>query len=267
MFVFFCIIINEHELGCDVLIIRRKTLIIYSVILSVTIAAIMLMGNAFQTVATKAQTTSVLPGPPKLVIDAGHGGEDGGAVGADGTMEKDINLDIALRLQKLLVLSGCDVTLTRDSDKAIYDEGSDSLKSKKVSDMKKRLSIFNEDPDNTVISIHQNKFPQTQYSGTQVFYSGQKQESNLLAESIRASVVGMLQPQNTRETKKADKNIYLLYNAQVPAVIVECGFLSNEEELAKLKTEEYRQEMAFAIYCGFLNYYNQNQQGSIKQTE
>lgn len=249
------------------MIIRRKTLIAYIAILAVAIAAMALMGNAFQTVAIKAQTANVLPPRPKLVIDAGHGGEDGGAVSSDGTMEKDINLDIALRLQKLLVLSGCDVTLTRDSDKAIYEEGADSLKSKKVSDMKKRLSIFNEDPEQTVISIHQNKFPQTQYSGTQVFYSGQTQESNLLAESIKASIVGMLQPQNTRETKKADKNIYLLYNAKVPAVIVECGFLSNSEELARLKTEEYRQEMAFAIYCGYLNYYNQNQQGSIKQTE
>lgn len=249
------------------MIIRRKTLIAYFAILAVAIAAMALMGNAFQTVAIKAQTANVLQPRPKLVIDAGHGGEDGGAVSSDGTMEKDINLDIALRLQKLLVLSGCDVTLTRDSDKAIYEEGADSLKSKKVSDMKKRLSIFNEDPEQTVISIHQNKFPQTQYSGTQVFYSGQTQESNLLAESIKASVVGMLQPQNTRETKKADKNIYLLYNAKVPAVIVECGFLSNSEELARLKTEEYRQEMAFAIYCGYLNYYNQNQQGSIKQTE
>lgn len=249
------------------MIIRRKTLIAYFAIFAVAIAAMALMGNAFQTVAIKAQTANVLPPRPKLVIDAGHGGEDGGAVSSDGTMEKDINLDIALRLQKLLVLSGCDVTLTRDGDKAIYEEGADSLKSKKVSDMKKRLSIFNEDPEQTVISIHQNKFPQTQYSGTQVFYSGQTQESNLLAESIKASVVGMLQPQNTRETKKADKNIYLLYNAKVPAVIVECGFLSNNEELARLKTEEYRQEMAFAIYCGYLNYYNQNQQGSIKQTE
>jgi len=249
------------------LVIRRKTLVIYSIILVVAITAMALMGNAFQTVAVKAQATNAIPAAPKLVIDAGHGGEDGGAVSADGTMEKDINLDIALRLQKLLVVSGCDVILTRDRDTAIYEEGSDSLKSKKVSDMKKRLSIFNEDTEQTVISIHQNKFPQTQYSGTQVFYSGQKQESNLLAESIRASVAGMLQPQNTRETKKADKNIYLLYNAKVPAVIVECGFLSNEEELAKLKTEEYRQEMAFAIYCGYLNYYNQNQQGSNKQTE
>lgn len=254
-------------MGCDVLIIRRKTLMAYLAILAVAITAMVLMGNAFQTVAIKAQAANVLPAQPKLVIDAGHGGEDGGAVSSDGTMEKDMNLDIALRLQQLLVLSGCDVTLTRDSDKAIYEEGAESLKSKKVSDMKKRLAIFNEDPEQTVISIHQNKFPQSQYSGTQVFYSGQKQESNLLAESIKASVVGMLQPQNTRETKKADKNIYLLYNAKVPAVIVECGFLSNSEELAKLKTEEYRQEMAFAIYCGYLNYYNQNQQGSIKQTE
>lgn len=242
-------------------------LIFYSVILAVAIAAMCFMGSAFHTVAVKAQGTAVLPAPPKLVIDAGHGGEDGGAVAADETMEKDINLDIALRLQKLLVLSGCDVTLTRDSDKAIYSDGCDTLKAKKVSDMKNRLAIFNSDQNNIVISIHQNKFPQTQYSGTQVFYAPKNPDGNLLAESIKASVTGMLQPQNTRETKKANKDIYLLYNAEVPAVIVECGFVSNPQELEKLKTEEYRQQMAFAIYCGFLNYYNQNQNGSTKNTE
>lgn len=194
--------------------------------------------------------------PSNIVIDPGHGGEDGGAVASDGTMEKDINLSVAGYLKDMFLSGGYSVTMTRSSDCAIYDKGINTIKEKKVSDMKNRLKIFNSDNNNTVISIHQNKFTQSQYSGTQIFFSPNNKESLLLAESIKKSVTGFLQPQNTRETKSGNKSIYLLWNANVPSVIVECGFLSNDDELKKLKSGDYQKQMAFAIYCGCLEYLN-----------
>lgn len=192
-----------------------------------------------------------------IIIDAGHGGEDSGAV-ANGVLEKDVNLDIALKLRDFLVSSGYTVVMTRDSDISIYDSSAATVREKKVSDLHNRLSIINGSEDNILISIHQNKFEQSKYYGAQMFYSKNNSESQLLAESIRQSVTGLLQPENKRELKPADKTIYILNKATVPAVIVECGFLSNPDEAQKLSDENYRKKMAFAIYCGFLNYQKQN---------
>ena len=157
---------------------------------------------------------------PIVVIDAGHGGEDGGAQGSDGTLEKDINLAISLYLKEMLRLNGFTV--------------------------------------NIVISIHQNKFEQEKYNGTQIFYSPNNPLSEILADKVKNSVFSLLQPTNTRENKKSDSSIYVLYNASVPAIIVECGFLSNESELKKLQQTEYQQQMAFSIFTGFLQFYSEN---------
>lgn len=200
---------------------------------------------------------------PVIIIDAGHGGEDGGAVATDGTNEKDINLSIAKYLNDMFTAGGFKTIMTRSSDIAIYDEGCETIKEKKVSDMHNRLEIFNSNTNAVIISIHQNKFEQEKYNGTQVFYSPNVQDSELLAENIRLSVVNMLQPENTRENKKATKDIYLLYNCKQPSVIVECGFLSNNDELAKLKTEEYQKQMAFSIYCGCLEYLNSSSMSGV----
>ena len=128
------------------------------------------------------------------------------------------------------------------------------MNQQKVSDMQNRVSMINSSDKNILISIHQNKFEQSQYSGAQIFYSDNLPESAKLAEKIRLSVTGLLQPDNKRELKTDGDSIYILKNAQVPAVIVECGFLSNVEEAKKLSDEKYQTEMAFAIYCGFLDY-------------
>ena len=193
--------------------------------------------------------------PPKtVVIDAGHGGEDGGASGPSGTPEKDINLAIAKKLQQLLSVSGYNVVMTRTQDVAIGDNSLDTVHERKVSDMHQRLKVL-ESQDNCVfISIHQNYFTQSQYSGTQIFYSQNNQNSKALAESIKAKVVQMLQKDNKRETKPATSSIFLLWKAEVPAVLVECGFLSNPEEEEKLKDPDYQQKIAFSIYSGFLDY-------------
>ncbi|HJD22971.1 MAG TPA: N-acetylmuramoyl-L-alanine amidase [Firmicutes bacterium] len=187
-----------------------------------------------------------------ILIDPGHGGMDGGASAADGTLEKDINLEIALPLADLLRFLGYPVELTRESDTSIHNAEADTIREQKVSDLKNRLSMVN--ASRLTISIHQNQFAQTQYSGTQIFYGTASGESAVLAESIREAVIGLLQPENTRELKKGSKDIYLLHNATAPIVLVECGFLSNTADVQKLKDPSYRQDMAFAIACGLLRF-------------
>ena len=195
-----------------------------------------------------------------IIIDAGHGGEDGGAVGVDGIIEKDINLAISLKLRDFLEASGYDVIMVRDKDEAIYDDDSKSLREKKRSDLKNRVELMNSSKkdDAVLVSVHQNKFPKAKYFGTQIFYSVNNPKSQELATSVKESVVGLIQPENTRELKAADKRVYLLHHAQIPAITVECGFLSNEKEAKKLITDEYQKQMAFSIYCGLTNYFVNN---------
>lgn len=189
-----------------------------------------------------------------VIIDAGHGGEDGGAVGIDGTLEKDINLAIALQLRDLLVLDHYKVILIRDGDYSVGDSSLDTVAQRKRADTKYRLQTVIETGECIYIGIHQNFFAQSKYSGAQMFYSGNREESSLLAEAIRSSIVSNLQPENNRQSKQAEKGIYILFHAQVPAVFVECGFLSNPEENARLKQPDYQKQMAEAIHQGLNNY-------------
>lgn len=209
------------------------------------------------TVETAGQTAP-LHKDMVIVIDAGHGGEDSGAVD-NGLLEKDINLRIAQKLKDMLTCSGYQVVMTRDSDRSIYDSTAGTIREKKVSDLHNRVKLMNADDNRIVVSIHQNKFEQSQYWGTQIFYSPQHPQSEKLAASIRQSVVGLLQPDNKRELKKADNQIFILANAKNPAVIVECGFLSNPEEAARLSDDAYCQQMAFAVYGGIVSYLNTRQ--------
>lgn len=189
-----------------------------------------------------------------IILDAGHGGEDGGAVGINGALEKDINLAIALELEKCLKYNNFDVIMIRDSDVSVGDQSLGTIAARKRSDTKNRLQKVEKAGECLLISIHQNHFSESKYSGAQVFYSGNREESAQLAEAIRENIVSSLQPDNRRENKVAGKNIYLLYHCQVPAVLVECGFLSNPEEAGKLSTESYQKDMAAAIYNGLIDY-------------
>ncbi len=195
-----------------------------------------------------------------IVLDAGHGGEDGGAVGNDGIVEKDVNLCIALKLRDYLEASGYDVVTTREEDVSIYDDDSKTLRQKKRSDLHNRADIIkdNEGENSIFVSIHQNKFPDPKYNGTQIFYSKNHSKSLDLANSIKESVVKLIQPENKREIKQATEKIYLLHGSEIPAVVVECGFLSNPDEAKKLASEEYQGQMAFCIYCGIINYFINN---------
>ncbi len=220
--------------------------------LGALLGAVMALILGLQAVAVPtAAPTAVKYRRPRVLVDAGHGGEDGGTMGKNGTLEKDINLQIALALGDTLHLLGYDVTHTRTTDVAIYDPDATTIREKKRSDMKNRLALY-EQADG-VISIHENHFSGTQYHGTQVFYSPNAVGSAPLASAIRESVLTLLQPDNNRALKKGDDSIYLLHKTTVPAVLVECGFLSNETERQQLETPSYQQQMALAIAIGVMN--------------
>ena len=207
---------------------------------------------------TVTLTTFAVPNVPakKVLIDPGHGGEDGGAV-CGGVTEKDINLSVSLDTADLLFLCGFDVEMTRKTDDALSKDGA-NVKQRKYNDMKTRLEMYNSADNSAVISIHQNKFSDSASHGAQVFYSPNNEKSATLAQSLRHSLRSMLQPDNERECKAAGKDIYLLKNAENPAVIVECGFISNKNEREMLVTDEYQKQIALAVCTGFIDYYNTN---------
>ena len=228
---------------------------VYIIILaSLLISFCIVMYSAFSNI-TAHTSADIDDSKPTVIIDAGHGGEDGGAE-VDGVLEKDINLSMAEKLADMLRVCGYQVTEIRDSDISVYDESAGTLREKKVSDLKRRVEIANESDNNILVSIHQNKFDNSAYSGAQVFYSTNNDNSKVLAEAIRSSVVSLIQNDNTRELKPAGSDIYLLDNATVPAIIVECGFLSNPEERSKLLDSNYQSEMAYSIAMGVIEYFN-----------
>ena len=190
----------------------------------------------------------------KVIIDAGHGGFDGGAVAVDGTAEKDINLNIALLIGEMLEFSGYEVIYTRTDDKGTESNSNASISKRKVSDMKNRLMLMEKHADGIFVSVHLNKFTSSSVAGAQVFYSPNFIEAKNISDEIQNSIVSLVQPNNKRTVKQGSASTFLLKNAKVPAVIVECGFLSNEEELKLLKTTDYQKQIAFAVYCGILNY-------------
>lgn len=195
---------------------------------------------------------------PIVVIDAGHGGEDGGAVGKNGIYEKDLNLMIASDLCDMLRANGIEVVMTRKSDIMLYDRQADYKGRKKMLDLAARVKIAEEYEDCIFVSIHMNSFPQEKYRGLQVYYSGNSSLSMGLADEIQSSVCNYIQKENTRQTKKASTNIYLLDRIKSPAVLIECGFLSNPDECSLLCTEEYRQKLTMAIFCGICRHISEN---------
>ena len=192
---------------------------------------------------------------PIVIIDAGHGGFDGGAVSDDGTVEKDINLSIALYLQEYLAIFNIKTIMIRETDCSVEDNGLNTIRQKKSSDLHNRMKIMQETDNAIFVSIHQNKFPDGKYSGTQVFYSPKtKDESQVLAQTIQDYIVNTLQKDNERQIKECGTSVFLMYNAVKPAVLVECGFLSNYEETQRLKSSEYQKKIAFCIAMGIQNY-------------
>lgn len=191
-----------------------------------------------------------------VIIDPGHGEFDGGAVSSDGTSEKDINLYISQKCADILHLLGYDISMTRQDDNAIDDVKDEKISKRKKSDMVNRLSLINSKTDGICVSIHLNKFTTSIPNGAQVFYGIKNENSKTLAQSIQTSIKNNLQQDNERVIKQGTKSTYLLYNAEIPMVIAECGFLSNKDELSRLKTNEYQTKMAFCIALGVNDYFN-----------
>ena len=186
-----------------------------------------------------------------IVIDPGHGGEDGGAVSCTGRAESGYNLEIALRLRDLLHLLGYETEMTRMTDISVYTAG-ETLAQKKLSDLKERLRMIQALDDPLVLSIHQNQFPDSRYHGAQVFYASTK-GSEELARSLQDGLIGSLNPGSRRAAKKST-GIYLMENLDCTGVLIECGFLSNPEEEARLRTAEYQKKLCCVIAAKVAEY-------------
>lgn len=190
-----------------------------------------------------------------IIIDAGHGGLDGGTVGIDGTLEKSINLQIAYKLKSLLELYGYNVIMTRSEDDSIHDKNLMNTRQIKVSDIHNRENIIKKNPDALFISIHQNHFQDSTVNGAQVFYSKNNPLSIPLAENIQSSLKQNVQAENHRKIKKSGTEIYLLYHSTIPSVMVECGFMSNYNDLMNLKNEVYQRKLSACIADGIIKYF------------
>ena len=228
---------------------RLSALIVFLFILSILITGVNLTDYYVAVGASKPL--------PTIIIDAGHGGEDSGAVGADNVYEKDLNLAIAVELGNQLMQKGYNVVYTRTEDKLLYTEEQNVKGMRKLYDLKNRCEIAKGYDDAIFISIHMNSYGASQYSGLQVYYSDKNESSKLLASSIQKSVCAELQKDNNRKIKNG-KGLYILDNCTATSVIIECGFMTNADELKKLSEKEYQKQLSFAIICGIIEYINTN---------
>lgn len=190
--------------------------------------------------------------PNLVVIDAGHGADDGGKVGINGAVEKDINLIIALRVKELLTAQGVDVVMTRENDDGLYPKTGDN---RKIRDMQKRVELINKQRPALTVSIHQNSYTEESVSGAQTFYMTGSEEGKRAAEILQEQMIITLAPDKERVAKE-NGSYYLLKHVDGPIVIAECGFLSNAKEAELLCNEEYQEKVAWAIHLGILRYLN-----------
>lgn len=212
----------------------RKTLIFF-------ISATLLCSTAF------AET---------LVIDAGHGGADGGASTADGVCESTINLEIAQKLEAVAGLLGIDTVMTRETEEIAYPEEADTIAKKKVFDQKSRVSLINSVDEAVLISIHQNKYPDSRPNGAQALY-GKPDGSMEFGELMHQNLTDCLCPDNRRVAAPISDDIYLMRSVECPSVLVECGFLSNPEEASKLQTKDYQIKLAVVLAASFIQFIRQ----------
>ena len=228
---------------------KKRLHIVMTLLLFVSIFYLSRQGAALQ-----AEYAASIPAsdPPVVVLDAGHGNIDPGKVGADGALEKEINLSITQYLKEYLEESGVTVVLTRKDDSPLYKE-TDS--NKKRGDMSTRIAIIEEADPAIVVSIHQNSYPDSSVSGPQVFYYSASKEGKSLAETIQKSFSYAVEEKKIR-TAKANQDYYLLIHTPCPTVICECGFLSNPEECVKLQQEDYQKKVAWSVYLGIMEYLN-----------
>ena len=223
-----------------------------SVLIYCTIMALIIL--FFYTSAYIKTTTDPIV-KPVIIVDPGHGIPDGGALAKDGTKESELNLKIANELRKTAIKKGATVIMTRTGRNSL----SNSKTNNKKDDMNKRRKIRDTCKADLFISIHMNHYSDPKYFGAQVFYNGINPANKVLAENIQKSLISVANPENTR-TIKEDNSIYILKGSPVPSVLVECGFLSNDNESEMLKSEKYQKTIAKAIYRGIEDYFNKNQE-------
>lgn len=211
---------------------------------SVVIMTFLLTAIIGDRAITALAQTQPLPRGCVYVIDAGHGGIDGGATSCTGILESQLNLEIALRLDDMMHLLGHDTLMIRTTDKSVYTSGN-TIASQKVSDIKQRVKTVNETENGFLVSIHQNTFPDGRYRGAQVFYAPDD-DSREVAGELQTALIYTLNPGSNRKSKKAD-GIYLMEHITRPGVLIECGFLSNVEEEAMLRSSAYQKKLCAVI--------------------
>lgn len=225
-------------------------------VLSLTLLAVFalrgLMGTA--TVSGEVAPASL------IILDAGHGGTDGGSSSSNGTRECDINLAVTLKTDAVLGLLGERTLLVRSMDTDLAAENARTIAQKKVSDIRNRVALVNAHPEAILVSIHQNSYPEEKYYGAQVFY-GTVGESKQLAEQLQENLRSTLDPSNNRKAKAISADIYLMNHINVPGILVECGFLTNPAEEAKLRTEAYQKQLAVVIAATAANHLSEADSG------
>lgn len=201
--------------------------------------------------AEPAMERSTIGRTGPLVLDAGHGGEDGGAVSLTGAPESEINLAIVLKLRDALGLYGVDPILLRETDISLHNSDADTLREKKRSDLKNRVAATEEVEGGTLLSIHQNTYPGSRYHGAHVFYAP-TEGSKELAEHFQNSIKTALQPDNERAVKRIPDTVYIMNHVTCPAILIECGFLTNPEEEAQLRDEDYQRKLSAVVAAAWL---------------
>lgn len=228
--------------------VKRHTLLLFGLALIFSLGLALCLSYPDAAPVFRAADTK-----PVYVLDAGHGGEDGGAVSKSGVKESGINLAITHDLNELLQFLGKDTVLTRSDDVSIHSSGAETLHQKKVSDLKNRVALVNATPGAILVSIHQNSLPQVpSVHGAQVFY-GKAAQGEALALSVQSVLNQSINIGNEKHEKQIDSTIYLMKNVTCPAILVECGFLSNNAETEKLQDPAYQKKIAASIAAGLLN--------------
>ena len=220
--------------------VYKKTIIICLVFSCVMIVLGFITSDAITVFTENAPVTD----RSIVIIDAGHGGVDGGATSCSGVLESKTNLEIALKLRDVCNLLGIKTVMIRTDDISVYTSG-ETIAAKKVSDLKERVRIVNETDNCTLVSIHQNYFHDSRYAGAQVFYANSA-ESKSLADSMQKAIIAHLNKGNNRTIKKSE-GVYLLDQINKTGILIECGFISNEEENARLQSKEYQQKLSVVI--------------------
>lgn len=239
--------------------IKRHTLLVLGAALFFLLALVL----ALPLYESMPAFSAAPSGRPVYVLDAGHGGEDGGAVSASGVKESSVNLAITQDLKQFLQFLGQDIVMVRNEDVSIYSPGAETLRQKKVSDLKNRVALVNETSGAILVSVHQNSLPTVpSVHGAQVFY-GTADPSAALAQSVQSALNQCVNAGNEKHEKQIAPSIYLFKNVNCPAILIECGFLSNAAETVRLQDASYQKQLAAAIAAGILNTNSQEAEGDV----